>query len=281
MKIIQKNKILLFVCLMLLCVCFVACGKGKAGTYTVSLSTEFGKAMQNVDVRIYTDETKNEIVAAGKTDEKGEFKFESEGAVGNVIVFEGDFRGYSMKEYYEIDKMKTDIVLEVQLLSEVDAIARPFELGDVFADLEVVTSEGETLKISEILKEKKAVVLNFWYLNCAPCKLEFPYLQNAYEQYKEELEVIAVNPLDGTQQKIANLKEEMGLTFPMASISQAWIELMDLSAYPTTVVIDRYGLISYIHTGYINENGVFEKIFDYYVDDDYQHTVIKNLNEFR
>ena len=85
-----------------------------------------------------------------------------------------------------------------ELLSEDELDGVTFKRGDVFADMSVTTPDGITYKISELLKEKKAVVINFWYLNCGPCKMEFPYMQEAYEKYKDDIEILAVNPYDGT-----------------------------------------------------------------------------------
>ena len=109
--------------------------------------------------------------------------------------------------------------------------------------------------------------------------MEFPYLQNAYEEFSDEIEVLALNPVDGTNEKINDFANQLELTIPMAVADIAWEKCMKLSAYPTTVVIDRYGMISMIHKGCITEEGVFEKIFEYYASDDYKQTTVRNISE--
>ena len=168
---------------------------------------------------------------------------------------------------------------EVQLLSEEELEGVTFKRGDVFADMSVTTPDGTTYKISELLKEKKAVVLNFWYINCGPCEMEFPYMQEAYETYKEDIEILAVNPYDGTDETVADYQKKHELTFPMASIEEEWAQHMDLQAYPTTIVIDRYGIVSFKHTGMITEVEEFNKLFEFFTSEDYEQTVIRNISD--
>ena len=168
---------------------------------------------------------------------------------------------------------------EVQLLSEEELDGVVFKRGDVFADMSVTTPDGTTYKISELLEEKKAVILNFWYLNCGPCQMEFPYMQDAYETYQNDLEILAVNPYDGTDETVAEFQKKFELTFPMAVIEEEWAQYMDIKAYPTTVVIDRYGIVSFVHTGMITEVEEFNKLFAFFTAEDYEQTIIRNISD--
>ena len=258
-----------------------ACGgSNPSGTYTVEVKTENGKAFEKVEVRVYTDTTKSDIVAVGKTDENGKFSFESKGSVGNVIYLEGIPMGYDVQESYEIEALDTVIALSAKLISEDALEGVTFQLGDVFADMVVTTPDGKTCQISDILREKRAVVLNFWYLGCQPCRMEFPYLQNAYDSYKDVIEVLAINPMDGTDDTVAAFAQENGLTFPMAVCDAKWSEYMNVTAYPTTVVIDRYGTIAYIHTGGMEETD-FMKLFEFFTAEDYEQTTVRRLSDIQ
>lgn len=280
MKIKRMKTLFLNLCILFICCMAVGCGKDDTPkTYTITLATDYGKAMEEVEVRVYTDTTKADIVAAGSLDEGGNFSFQAANAEGNVIYFEGDFVGYETQEYYEIEGADTEIVLKTDLLTmdELDGIT--FELGDVFADVTVTAADGKEYQLSDLLKEKKAVMLNFWYLNCQPCKMEFPYLQEAYSEYKDVIEVLAMNPVDGTDDKITAYKTENGFDFPMAVCDNEWESYIDIKAYPTTIIIDRYGIVSYIHEGTITDKETFVKIFEFFTSEDYQHTTIKRLSE--
>lgn len=168
---------------------------------------------------------------------------------------------------------------QLELLSEDELEGVTFKRGDVFADMSVTTPEGKTYKISEILKEKKAVVLNFWYINCGPCQMEFPYMQDAYENYQDSIEILAVNPYDGTDETVSEFQKKYELTFPMAVIDEDWAQYLEIQAYPTTIVIDRYGIVSFKHTGMITEVEEFNKLFQFFTAEDYEQTVIRNISD--
>ena len=168
---------------------------------------------------------------------------------------------------------------QVQLLSENELEGVTFKRGDIFTDMSVTTPDGTTYQISDLLKEKKAVVLNFWYINCGPCQMEFPYMQEAYEKYQEDIEILALNPYDGTDETVAEFQKKYELTFPMAVCDEVWQERMGIVAYPTTVVIDRYGVVSFVHTGMITETAEFEKLFGFFTAEDYEQTVIRNISD--
>lgn len=255
-------------------------GNNPAGTYTVEVVTEGGKALEEVGVYVYTDDSLEDLTAVGRTDGEGKFSFESEGAVGQVITLRDVPRGYVVSDTYKIKKQDTTITLEIELLSEENIEDLTFGLGDVFVDMSVTDTEGTTYKISDLLKEKKAVVLNFWYINCGPCKSEFPFLEEAYNEYKDSLEVLAIDVVDVEDEEgVAAYKAENGLTFPMAVGNPAYEAAMKIEGYPTTVVIDRYGTIGYIHSGTVTEVETFTTLFAYFTADEYKQTTVKNISD--
>ena len=168
---------------------------------------------------------------------------------------------------------------ELQLVPEEEIEGKTFKLGDVFADMTVTAVDGTTYKISEILKEKKAVVLNFWFTNCGPCQMEFPYMQQAYETYKNDLEILAVDTYGEREQEVADFQKKYKLTFPMAVLDNKWERCLRISAYPTTVVIDRYGVVSFTHTGMITEVEEFNKLFGFFTAENYEQTTIRDLSD--
>ena len=283
MKQFSLKKIVISLAMMVLVMgTFVACGgNNPSGTYAIRVVTAGGMALEDVKIRVYTDETKSDLVAMETTDKSGLVSFESQGSVGDVIYLENVPTGYVVKEYYEIKSQDTQIVLEAQLLSEEEMDGVVFRLGDVFADMSVTAPDGTVYKISEILKEKKAVVLNFWYLNCAPCKIEFPYLQEAYTKYQDKIEVLAINPVDGTDAKITSFQSENNYTFPMMVGSGVWTEHINMSSFPTTLVIDRYGTVVYMHQGMFESAADFETLFEFFTADDYTQKTIRNLSELK
>lgn len=282
---------------LLLCLCVSMCSSpgqsgdvtqtqptGTTGTgrmnYTIVLKSESAQPLSDVGVYVYTDSTMAELVWFARTDAEGKLTFEDAASDAFVAVLSDVPAGYLVEEYYPLTGEQTEIVLAAGLM-EGDLNNITYKLGDVMLDFTVTTPDGKEYKLSELLEEKKAIVLNFWYLQCDPCKSEFPFLQDAYAQYSDDVVVLAMNPVNDDNAEIAKFQKDNGYTFPMAACDPAWEKAMQLTAYPTTVVIDRFGNICFIHKGSITEAGVFEAIFGFYAAEEYEQAIFKDLEELQ
>lgn len=154
----------------------------------------------------------------------------------------------------------------------------PLSLGDIMPELTVTTVEGETLLLSELLKSKKMVVLNFWFADCIWCIREFPVMEASYQQYREDMEILALNPYDAPAD-IAAFQQEHSLSFPMASCSRDLTMAFGVSGYPTSVIIDREGTICLIHPGAITEKQVFDRLFETFTAQDYSPELYHSISE--
>lgn len=277
----------LALCLALsLCLGMTACfsgGKtdpttGANMTYTVQVKTEGGLTLEKIGVYVYEDSTLADLVAVEKTDETGTVSFDAPQSDSYVAVLKDVPEGYGVEESYPITGATTEIVLKVQMV-EADLNNATYTLGGAMGDFTFTAADGKAYKLSELLQTKKAVVLNFWYLNCAPCKMEFPFLQEAYAQYSDSIEVLAMNPVDGDDASIQAFAQELGLTFPIGKCDSAWEKAMQLAAYPTTVVIDRFGSIAMIHKGSVPETKVFTDVFAFFTAEDYVQTVVEDIED--
>lgn len=150
-----------------------------------------------------------------------------------------------------------------------------FSFGSVQYDGSV---EYHTL--SELLETKKAVYLNFWYKGCGPCKSEFPAIETAYRSYSKDVAFVALTNQDSVK-TIADFKENyyqsdynLSLTFDMGQELAGLGTMFGVTAYPTTVVIDRYGMIAYIDTkGSQTMAAAWRMSFERFIADDYMQVV--------
>lgn len=167
------------------------------------------------------------------------------------------------------------------LVADAELSTSSYKLGDYMGDYTVNDVDGNSYTFSELLESKKAIVLNFWFINCGPCQMEFPYLQTAYNSYSDDVAVIAINPVGDKASKIQKYAEQNNLTIPMVEGDIAWQTVFNLEGYPTTVVIDRYGSVAFIHMGAVTEDGVFEKIFEFFTADGYKKTTVNSINDIK
>lgn len=154
----------------------------------------------------------------------------------------------------------------------------PLSLGDQMPELSVTTAEGQTLLLSELLKQKKMVVLNFWFADCIWCVREFPVMEVAYQKHKQNVEILALNPYD-SMDRITAFGQEHSLSFPMASCNRDLTLAFGIGGYPTSVVIDREGTICLIHAGAVTESQVFDQLFETFTAEDYVPRIYHSINE--
>lgn len=287
----KKNKMFLAAAFAVLMILLVSCGKKSGGqptetiaaqtpgVYTVELCSDSGYPLEGIGVYVYTDTTQQELVWFARTDAEGKITFRDVTCEGYIAILDGVSADYIVEENYPLTGEHTLITVEAQMQSGVDLSAVTRKLGDVMFDFTVTACDGAEYTLSELLKEKDAVVLNFWYLNCGPCRQEFPFLQEAYESYSDKIEILAMNPVDGTDETVAAFKKELELTFPMAACDPDWAGAMQLKAYPTTVIIDRFGVISLIHAGSITSTKVFTDAFAHFTAEEYEQGVVENIED--
>lgn len=114
----------------------------------------------------------------------------------------------------------------------------------------VVLSGGET-GLQDYAGD--VVVVNFWATWCPPCKAEMPGINAFYEAYQDEdLVVLAVNAGED-ETTVRPFIEASRFTFPvLLDPAGKIVNLYRVRSFPTTLVIDRSGVIQYIHTGMIS-----------------------------
>ena len=253
--------------------------ENKAG-YAVKLQTVGGLLMEGINVYIYADEALSEMVSYVATNADGIAQFSLATGKDYHIVLSGVPEGYNVADSYTFDSSRNaNITLTSSVIEDSDLTGVSYDLGDVMHDFTTVDSEGNTHRLSDILKEKKACVLNFWYTTCSYCVEEFPYLNATYEKYKDKAEVLALNNYSGDDEEAVKLfKASYGLTFPMSKDYTALGNAMGLTGYPTTVVIDRYGVIVLMITGGTSE-AVFEAAFSYVTADDYVQKLFNSMED--
>lgn len=147
-----------------------------------------------------------------------------------------------------------------------------YSVGNIMKDFSITDYNGTTHRLSELLKTKKAVILNFWFVNCTWCRREFPALQRAYSR-RTDIEILGLNVSDSNEDGKA-YQDDNKLTFPMGSDTPGLNTLFGIEGCPTTVVIDRYGLIAMYHESAETDDTFWDNLFATYASDSYRQNII-------
>lgn len=119
--------------------------------------------------------------------------------------------------------------------------------GSAAPDFTADTAGGSVFTLSD--KENKVILLNFWASWCGPCVGEMPALQKLYEEYGEEIEILAVNVLE-ERAVVDAFIEESGYTFPIAYDDRGEVgNKYPTDGIPYTVIIGKDGNVSALFVG--------------------------------
>lgn len=237
----------------------------------ISVKSNSGKKLKNVNVGLYNE---NKLVSSEKTDEEGLCDFNVPKKSYEVKLTELPDGYYVDKEYFtNVDDSRFDIVL----YSKIAEGDRPedkgtYSIGDVMYDNTFTNTEGESLTFSSLLNSYKAIFINFFYINCTWCSREFPFLEEAYKDYEDKIAVLAISYQD-TLEAMANYKKNNEYTFDMCyDENHEFTGQFPLTGFPTSVLIDRYGVVRVYHETAILAKNEFVDIFEKYTSDDYVPT---------
>lgn len=259
-------------------------------SYTINLKSAGGLPLADVTMFVYADEALTDLTAYGETDENGQAVITVNG--GGYLVLSNLPAGYEAEASYPLTSATMDIVLSSHVIEDTSLSGVSYELGSVMHDFTMTASDGTSYTLSELLEEKDAVILNFWYTTCTYCVQEFPYLDAVYQQYSDNIEVLALDDYSGdTKDDVAYFKNsfyelygsddktEGGLSFPMFYDELGVGNAFNLSGYPTTVVIDRYGVVCFVYAGGIPSDAYWGYIMEAFIGDDYTQTIYSSLDE--
>jgi peroxiredoxin len=116
-------------------------------------------------------------------------------------------------------------------------------------DFTLKSLEGSNLRLKE--QRGKVVLVNFWATWCAPCREEMPQLNKLFEKYRASgFNLLGVN-VDEDSRNAAGIAGQLGVKFPVLLDSdKAVSKAYELSAMPSTMLIDRDGKLRFLHRGY-------------------------------
>jgi thiol-disulfide isomerase/thioredoxin len=124
---------------------------------------------------------------------------------------------------------------------------------------------GDTITNLDARFKGKALIIDIMGTWCHNCMDAAPLLQKLYTDFnKQGLEVVGLSlelsgELQTARKNLLLYEERYGITFPVlfcGSLDNANVEarlrsqLNNFSAYPTTIFVDRNGIVQYIHEGF-------------------------------
>lgn len=126
-----------------------------------------------------------------------------------------------------------------------DRKANAFE-GKQAPAFELTDLDGK--KYTNASLKGKVLLLNFWFMACAPCITEVASLKKLQEDYATKgMELIAISTDPAS--KLGDFIKEKTIDYPVVSDGSDWGKKYKVSSYPTTYLIDKKGVIRKVFIG--------------------------------
>jgi peroxiredoxin len=118
------------------------------------------------------------------------------------------------------------------------------------------TPAAETFRVTDLAGQAydlaelrgKVVVLNFWFIGCAPCRVEMPGLNKLVAEFRKEDVVFLAFALDKAEMLLSFLKDHE-FEYEIIAEADEIARLYEVQVFPTHVIIDRNGRLIYRLTG--------------------------------
>jgi len=121
--------------------------------------------------------------------------------------------------------------------------------GQKAPNFSITTLDGKKLSLASL--RGKVVLLDFWAQWCEPCKKELPELQKLSQAYAGKGVVVVSVNIDKQRENAERMAKQLGVSFDVGLDPAGTVAGMyDLPKMPTSFVLDKKGIIRFVHEGF-------------------------------
>lgn len=162
---------------------------------------------------------------------------------------------YTPEFYLDKDKEIKAIVLRAATEDEIarmknaqgNAGKKSKLVGKDAFEFTVTDIDGTTYTLSEL--KGKTIVLNFWFIECKPCVIEIPELNELVEKYKDNKDIIFLGLATNKKAQLKVFLKKQAFDYNIVAETRKVAKAYGVSSYPTHIVIGKKGKITFVTTG--------------------------------
>ncbi len=134
------------------------------------------------------------------------------------------------------------------------------QVGKPAPDFQLPDLNGQSVSLSDF--QDKSVLVNFWATWCGPCRYEMPFIQEIFEdkEWSDKGLVILAIDIGESPAKVREFMESNNFSFPVLLDGEEKIaEQYNIRGIPTTIFIDKQGLIRAMRVGAFPSKAAIEE----------------------
>jgi thiol-disulfide isomerase/thioredoxin len=113
------------------------------------------------------------------------------------------------------------------------------KLGEEFPVFAVTDLNGRGYSKKELAG--KVVVVNFWFIGCAPCEMERPELNSIYNSYKDNPHVVFISFARNQKVQLETFLVNRPFLYPVVPLTAELIGKLAIKGYPQNQIIGKDG----------------------------------------
>ncbi|WP_316784461.1 TlpA disulfide reductase family protein [Pedobacter frigiditerrae] len=95
----------------------------------------------------------------------------------------------------------------------------------------------------------KIYVINFWFINCPPCKQEIPELNKVVEKYKDNKDVVFIAVALDSKSELKEFLKTTAFNYNIVDDGRYYSQKYEIDGYPTHVIVGKDSLIKFSTIG--------------------------------
>jgi len=120
------------------------------------------------------------------------------------------------------------------------------------SDFTIRDLDGRTISLASL--RGKVTLVNFWATWCGPCRAEIPDLVALQQKYRDQLQILGISEDEASPETVKQFAAKFSVNYPVAMVTPELEKLFgNVSALPTTFVIDREGRVVQKHVGMLTK----------------------------
>jgi thiol-disulfide isomerase/thioredoxin len=134
--------------------------------------------------------------------------------------------------------------------------------GDPAPDFTVTDVDGISHQLDDF--EGRVLVVEFFATWCTYCIDQIPAMEKVRQENPEDRVAIMMVDADDreSKDKVAEFRVKYDLTWPVVHEGGDMASDYMVDAYPTTVIVDRDGVVQYFHAGTVSERKLLDVVED-------------------